>query len=193
MRLEPRLFLAVFGLSLAAVAAGAPAPAFALDRCTIGQRVLTPGREPATVIAHQGSGCTVRRDRDGLTDTYAAFMLNSATPQGQGPTPSPAPNLGTVQPQSPPPARSSTGSPAAGTYQCTSSTSGNLVVRIMPGNRYADRNNVAGAFTVNPGGQIGFVNGPLTGMYGRVLAGGRLGLTSNPEGSFYAMTCDRRS
>jgi hypothetical protein len=192
MRLELTAVLAGQALCLAALVMSVPSPAAALEACRVGQRVIAPGQRPATVTAVSGTGCTVRRDFDGLSDTYAAFMLDDATPAGQGATPP----QGRQPRQSPAPGAartaSATGGPAPGTYQCTSSTAGNLVVRFLPGNRYADRRNVAGRYTINQRGQISFVDGPLSGMYGRVLDGGRLGLTADPAGSFYAMTCDRR-
>ena len=168
-----------------------PEPASALDSCTAGQRVLTPARVGATVTAVSGSACTIRRDDNGLSETYSAFMLDSATPGPRNTSPGPAGRPG----QTNAPASQSAGAvaPAIGTYQCTSPTSGNLVIRILPNNRYANQQNSTGNFTINRSGQLSFVTGPLAGMYGRTLDGGRLGLTSQPAGSFYAMTCDRRS
>lgn len=48
-----------------------------LERCYVGQRVKTPGGLPATVVAAQGAGCTIKTDAGNtfVDGTFAAFML----------------------------------------------------------------------------------------------------------------------
>ena len=45
---------------------------------------------------------------------------------------------------------------------------------------------------MRPSGQMEFTSGPWKGFYAKTLEGGRVGLTSKPDSSFYQMTCDPR-
>jgi hypothetical protein len=177
--------------AIVCIASGSPKPAAALEACHPGQRVVVPGGRIGTVVAVQGSGCTVRRDGDSFTDVFAAFMLDAAPNTGPA-TPPAESSHSTSRPQRVRPAANSS-SPQVGTYQCVSGAAGNLVIRIMPGSRYANAQGVAGRFSINSSGRIAFVDGPWTGYFGRVLDGGRLGLTADPASTFYQMTCDRRN
>ncbi len=151
-------------------------PALALDGCKVGQRVKKPGGKLATVTVVAGSGCTVRADGEPFTDTYAAFMLD--------PAPGSAPDM--------PKSQAAKAPAATGFYQCTSGAAGNLTLRILAGGRYANAQGVTGNYTRDASGRMAFKGGPWDGYYGATLAGGRIGLTASPTGTFYQMTCDRR-
>jgi hypothetical protein len=167
----------------AALLFAAPASA-GLTSCSIGQRVKAPAG-PATVVSTQGSACTVRVDGRPYTDVYAAFMLDpiggAAPSQSRNPAPSTA-NNGSAP----------GGNPKPGLYQCVGGPSGNLKLRFLGGNAYANEQGVRGTFAPGRNGQIRFVSGAWAGFFGKVLAHGRIGLTSVDGGSFYNMTCDPR-
>ncbi len=57
-----------------------PADAQALQACQLGQKVKTPAGALATVVAIDGSACTIHKDGDPqtLTDVWSASMLVSA-------------------------------------------------------------------------------------------------------------------
>ncbi|OYY91244.1 MAG: hypothetical protein B7Y45_04470 [Sphingomonas sp. 28-66-16] len=152
--------------------------------CAIGQRVKAPAG-PATVVSIQGSACTVRVDGRPYTDVYAAFMLDAL----EAPAPSPS--------RASPPATATNGTapggnPKPGLYQCFGGPAGNLKLRFLGGNGYANEQGVKGSFAPGRDGQIKFVSGPWKGFFGKVLAHGRIGLTSVDGGSFYNLTCDPR-
>ena len=166
--------------------------AMALDRCRVGQRVKSPAG-PGTVVAIQngGVGCTVQVDGRpaGQVDTYGAFMLD-ALPGAEA-----APRGGANAAARPAAARG----PAVGRYDCTGGAGGNLVIRILSATRYANAQGRSGTFAlIGPAAdrpeimRFRFVSGPWASYFGAVLDGGRLGLTSKPDGTFYQMTCDRR-
>jgi hypothetical protein len=179
--------LAFAGLLAAAWAMAGPAAA--LDKCSVGQRVVKPGGELATVTATSGSGCTVRADGEPFTDTYAAFMLDPAPGGGGGGT-APAARS---RDSAPTPTAPTGGGPVPGLYQCTGGPAGNLKLRFLGGGRYANEQGKVGVYSYNAGnGRMAFTSGPWSGFFGKVLAGGRIGLTSKPDASFYQMTCDRR-
>ena len=179
------LLMAV-GAAIAALILASPASA--LDRCTVGQRVLSPAGRPATVVSLNGTACVIRVDGQSFTDTYAAFML-SAAPGGQPNTPTPAPRTPAV----PNPSTSTTGGPATGLYQCVSGAAGNLTLRILGGGRYANAQGVTGRYSYDAASRrLRFSGGPWDGYGGRVLDGGRIGLSADVNSSFYQMTCDRR-
>lgn len=156
-------------------------PAAALSNCTVGQRVKTPAGKLATVTAVAGSGCTVKADAESFTNTYAAFMLDPA---------SGAPAKSTASHAAPKNAPG--GGPVAGLYQCTSTTAGNLKLRILGNGRYSNEQGATGAYITTGPGRMAFKGGPWDGYFAGTLVGGRIGLSSSPSGTFYDMTCDRR-
>lgn len=180
-----QLSLLASGLATGAIAVAAPSPVSALDRCSVGQRVLSPAGRPATVVSLNGSACVIRVDGQSFTDTYAAFML-SAAPGGAAPPSSPA------RPAPPPTRPVAGGGPAVGAWQCVSGTAGNLTLRILAGGRYANAQGVTGRYSYDVASRrLRFSGGAWDGYGGRVLDGGRLGLSADPNASFYQMTCDR--
>lgn len=161
--------------------------AYALNTCTVGQRVIKPSGTLATVTAVQGSGCTIRADGENFTDVYAAFMLEAAPVAASSPKSSSqitAPNNSV--------ANAANHRPNNGFYQCVSGAAGNLTLNILSASRYSNAQGVTGNYSIDNGGKIAFNTGPWAGYYGRVLAGGRIGLTSSASSNFYQMTCDRR-
>ncbi|MGJ3628064.1 hypothetical protein AB5I41_15770 [Sphingomonas sp. MMS24-JH45] len=129
--------MAVLAGVVAAVAFGAAGDASAqtkMERCTVGQRVKTPGGLPATVVAAKGGGCTIKTDAGNtfVDGTFAAFML---TPIG------PAPRA--VAPAS----TASTATLPLGEYACYGSgmrVLAGLGFRLLPGGRYADLDGKSG-------------------------------------------------
>ena len=145
-----------------------------LTTCAVGQKVLMPGGYPGTVSAVYGQGgCTVR-DAKGLESSWAAFMLSAAPG-------SPAP---VAQPIA--------ATPKTGNYQCFGGTAGNMKLQFGPGATYANEQGKRGSYKMRPSGQMEFTSGPWAGFYAKTLEGGRVGLTSKADGTFYQMTCDPR-
>lgn len=169
-----------FGLLALAGAAGVAAwtlPAAAqekLSKCYVGQRVGLPGSGQGTVVALRGSGCDVKADGYDNVQTWAAWMLTAVA---ASPVQRAAPVAATPKP---------------GNYQCFGGPAGNLKLRFGAGNSYANEQGSAGTYKVRPSGQLEFVSGPWAGFYAKTLDGGRVGLTSRAESTFYNMTCDPR-
>lgn len=155
-------------------------PAAAMAGCTVGQRVKTPGGKLATVTAVAGSGCTIKADGEPFTNTYGAFMLDPAS--GTAAKAAAATSVSNAAAGS---------APVPGLYQCTSSTAGNMKLRILGGGRYSNEQGSVGTYTTTSGGRMAFKGGPWDGYYAGTLVGGRIGLSSSPSGAFYAMTCGR--
>ncbi|MBX3563320.1 MAG: hypothetical protein KF730_01970 [Sphingomonas sp.] len=174
--------LACVAAVLIAGCASAPAEAQSLSSCSVGQRVKSPAG-PATVVSVQGSSCTVRVDGRSYNDVYAAFMLEALG----------GPPRTAAQPRAAAPvAAAPGGNPKPGVYQCVGGPAGNLKLRFFTGGGYANEQGARGRYAPGKNGQIKFVTGPWEGYYGKVLANGRIGLTSVEGGSFYNMTCDPR-
>lgn len=169
--------------------AATPAAAQSLTACSVGQRVKSPAG-PATVVSVQGSGCTVRVDGRPYNDVYAAFMLEAlgGAPPRAGASNRAAASNRAVAPVAPAPG----GIPRPGNYQCVGGPAGNLKLRFFAGGGYANEQGASGRYVPGKNGQIKFVSGPWEGFYAKVLAHGRIGLTSVEGGSFYNMTCDPR-
>ena len=144
-----------------------------LESCRVGQKVLSPGGKPGTVTkVERETACTVLQDDGTGEGVWSAFMLRAAPG-------SPAPAAKPISPM-----------PTAGLYQCRGGPAGNLKLRFGPGNRYANEQGTAGAFTIANDGQISFTSGPWEGFFAKNLGKGKVGLTSRPNQSFYYMTCD---
>lgn len=181
------LAIAAFGaVSMAAGWQAAPPAEALMPSCKVGQRVKSPAGKPAIVTKVTGSSCTIRVDGNSYDDVYAAFMLEplatvpDSTPPAKTPAPKPQGN-----------AAASTAL-ALGTYQCTGGPAGNLTLRLLSATRYGDGYGNTGSYSAAPGGYMQFSNGPLEGNFAKGLAGGRIGLTSDPKRNFFYMTCDRR-
>lgn len=181
-----QLGLLTSGVAASLTLVATPSPASALDRCSVGQRVLSPAGRPATVVSLNGTACVIRVDGQSYTDTYAAFMLTAA--------PGGAPAAAAPVRPAPPAARpSASNGPAVGAYQCVSGGAGNLNLRILAGGRYANAQGVTSSFSYDASSRrLRFSGGPWDGYGGRLLDGGRIGLSADPNASFYQMTCDRR-
>lgn len=91
-----------------------------------------------------------------------------------------------------PPAAQAGGAPRPGNYQCFGGSAGNMKLRFMGRNSYANEQGASGTYKFRPSGQMEFVSGPWKGFYAKSLGNGRVGLTSRPDGTFYQMTCDPR-
>jgi|GEM_PF-3141030 len=163
--------------------------AFALDRCSVGQRVMAPGGL-ATVVAIQngGIGCTVRIDGRPSTvlDVYGAFMLDAVAPTGQ-----------TKAPEKKPSQTATPSTAALGSYQCYGGAAGNLKFVVLSGGRYANAQGKTGTMRMTgphasiPGyTSFALLGGPLDGFFGAIMEGGRIGLSTKANSSFYNMTCD---
>jgi hypothetical protein len=177
-------------LAIAFIACSWGSSALALDRCVVGQRAIAPGG-PATVVAIQNGGvdCTVHIDGRPSTirDTYGAFLLD----------PIASPPQAKVSDSRPKAAPKATSSARAGAYQCSSSTAGITTFVVQAGGRYANGRGASGTMRMTgphrdrPAWQtFALVGGPLDGFYGAIMDGGRIGLTSQANASFYNMTCD---
>lgn len=130
-----------------------PAPQ-KMERCRVGQRVLTPGGLAATVVAVEGAGCNIKTDVGNtfIDGTFAAFMLR--------PMPGSA---------APPPAPVSRNLPL-GEYACYGS-GGRIMIglgfKLLPGGRYTDLDGKSpGRYAIN-GSNIVFTGGHLGGQTGR--------------------------
>lgn len=171
--------LALAGVG-ATIAAMAPQPAAAqekLSKCYVGQRVQIPPSSMGTVVRIPRPGaCDVHWDgyKPGTYDTWSAWMLTSVP---GSPVQRAAPIAST---------------PRAGNYQCFGGSAGNMKLRFGGGNTYANEQGATGTYRMRPSGQMEFVSGPWQGFYAKTLEGGRVGLTSRPDSSFYQMTCDPR-
>lgn len=181
-------------LAAAFMACGWGSSAHALERCSVGQRVIAPDG-PATVVAIQngGVGCTVHIDGRPSTirDTYGAFLLDpiASPPQARPTVKSPK-----IAPKAPPNASSTA---RLGSYQCYTSTAGIMTFIVRAGGRYANDEGATGTMRMTgphrdrPTWQtFALLGGPLDGFYGAIMEGGRIGLTSQANASFYNMTCD---
>lgn len=188
-----QLGLLTLSLATGVVVVAAPSPVSALDRCMVGQRVLSPAGRPATVVSLNGSACVIRVDGQSFTDTYAAFMLSAAPGASGSSAARPSPATPARPAPAPAPTPASGGGPAAGLYQCVSGSAGNLTLRILGGGRYANAQGVTGRYSFDAGSRrMRFSGGPWDGYGGRLLDGGRIGLSADVNASFYQMTCDRR-
>lgn len=171
MNKTPKGLMCALGIGLLGLASQAQA----LSSCTVGQRVMAPGDNLATVVAVQGSGCRVRKDGVTYTDMYAAFMLKSASPEPVREAPVEAAAL-----------------PATGRYQCSGGAAGKLKLNFTGSGRYANEQGKSGAYKLLPGGKLAFTSGPWEGFFAKVLPHGRVGLTSSEQSTMYYMTCDRK-
>ena len=147
-----------------------PVHAIALDQCTVGQKVIAPGDKLGTVIAVNGSACTVRQD-DGVMgeQVWSAFMLKS--PGGVDSNPLPAMT-----------------SIPAGTYKCYSTGGYTFTdIVIVSDDTYSDRNGAPGSYTIDAGGGITYISGPFV-DHPSYAKNGNVYFTA-PGGAFY-MSCN---
>lgn len=79
-----------------------------------------------------------------------------------------------------------------GDYDCAAGPAGTLKLAIRSASEYADRNGAVGRYRYDAGSaKIVFESGPWAGNYGARLGPGKIGVSSRPDGFYYA-TCDRR-
>ena len=152
----------------------AATPAEALPSCSLGQRVMTPGGTPATVVGVRGSGCTVRKDGVTYTEVYAASMLAALAAADV--------------PADLPPAEGVELGPAA--YKCyylagTALNYSFIDIIIIDAGSYADRTGNHGQYH-RAGRDIVFDSGPFAGNPAYAERG-NVYLTA-PGGGFY-MSC----
>jgi preprotein translocase subunit YajC len=168
-------------LTVVAIAAVLAAPAAwsqqsqqKLSSCSVGQKVLTPGGKPGTVVeVTANKACRVKQDDGMSSGVWSAFML------------SPAP--GTVAAAADIPS-----TPKPGMYQCYGGQAGNMKLRFSAGNTYANEQGKSGSYKMRPSGQMEFTSGPWAGFYAKTLENGRVGLTSRADSRTYMMTCEQK-
>lgn len=149
-------------------------PAPALEKCTVGQKVTTPGGKVGTVTEVKGTACKVAQDGTGWTNVWGAFMLEPGPGQAE-------------------PAAVVPGAPAAGMYQCRGGPAGNFRIEFRGPGAYANDKGSAGAYSFDAAAaKLRFTSGPWEGFYGQVLKDGDVGLSSRADASFYGMNCERQ-
>lgn len=172
---QPRRIGPALPLLLLILTAPALLPGRALAQsgaCQVGARVTDRQNRSGVVVEAKNSDCWVTLD-DGTKHYYLAWMLKPAGAAGEA-------NSGSSK------------TLERGTYRCWAAggTAGTLRLVVRSSTRYADRNGQAGTYAFDPSTQqITFTSGPWAGYYGKLLAPGKIGLSSRP-GAYYGTVCD---
>jgi hypothetical protein len=154
-----------------------PAAAQGAGTCRVGARVVDREGRTGTVSEVLGGGtdCRVQLD-DGTKRFYLTWML---APQGATTASAAGGNGGASALET-------------GDYDCAAGPAGTLKLAIRSASEYADRNGATGRYRFDAGSaKIVFESGPWAGNYGARLGPGKIGVSSRPDGFYYA-TCDRR-
>lgn len=91
------------------------------------------------------------------------------------------------------PAAAAGGRVQPGAYHCSGGSAGNMQLSFKAGGQYANAQGKAGAYGFDAAsGRLTFTSGPWEGFFGRLLPGGKIGLSSKPDTTSYYMVCERR-
>jgi len=161
MRVIPSLLL---GMGLSAAFYAHSAEFTNTSECVPGKQVTHRNGKSGTIVALRNGSCVVRHE-DGSERSYLHWMLS---PQGSA-SASPAADL------------------VPGNYVCSATGAGSFPITIRGGNRYTDRADKSGEFSISAGKEIIFKSGSLAGQYSELLGVGKFGLTSTKGKMFYTV------